>query len=600
MKKTFTLILMAMLLVAYGNLSAQILYYDFEQCNVGDKAAETLGEPWTTWNQAPGSAEDAAVSDEHSQGTRALKIDSGNDVVLKLGDKTTGVYNISFDMYIPEGKEGYFNILHEFAGTNSVWAYQMWFNSDEYGNHTWPYSNINPSFSFPFDEWFNITIDVFLDDALACAKINNELIGVWLFSSETTRSKQCHMSAMNFYAPSSDSSRNGFFIDNISFNEKEGPFVHELIAENESVEIVIEPNKHDTVISTLTNIGHTIIGNFDCWIDYGVGTDGGENKTLHYDLQPYYNYGYYSSNTYVEVGVQFLKESPMLSSMTGMKITKMQYYVPYSNGTYGCEGPMTFRIYKGFYDYYDNGLLAEKTLETYTLGAWNTVEFDHPIPLRGYDIFATVGFQQIDGGYPISLDAGPSSNSFADLVRLNHEDWFSLNENSLYYGGSEWGNLNIRLICEGQPVEASWVKKCPPLIPSYLIYNQSGDFGLAFNSDSLDFGMYEAVMIFETVFTGENVELSIPIKMKVSGANVEEIIDGQYKIYPNPTNGTLKIEAEDLQSISISNMLGQHIYEALVNGDRFEIDFSDHEAGVYLIRIETAKGVATKRVVVTR
>ena len=35
-------------------------------------------------------------------------------------------------------------------------------------------------------------------------------------------------------------------------------------------------------------------------------------------------------------------------------------------------------------------------------------------------------------------------------------------------------------------------------------------------------------------------------------------------------------------------------------GNEISYDFSKHEAGVYLIRIETAEGVATKRVVVTR
>ena len=35
-------------------------------------------------------------------------------------------------------------------------------------------------------------------------------------------------------------------------------------------------------------------------------------------------------------------------------------------------------------------------------------------------------------------------------------------------------------------------------------------------------------------------------------------------------------------------------------GNEISCDFGKHEAGVYLIRIETAEGVATKRVVVTR
>ena len=68
--------------------------------------------------------------------------------------------------------------------------------------------------------------------------------------------------------------------------------------------------------------------------------------------------------------------------------------------------------------------------------------------------------------------------------------------------------------------------------------------------------------------------------------------------YPNPTNGQVRIEANNLKQISISNMLGQQIYEDKAGCNEFSYDFGKHETGVYLIRIETTKGVTTKRVVV--
>lgn len=71
-------------------------------------------------------------------------------------------------------------------------------------------------------------------------------------------------------------------------------------------------------------------------------------------------------------------------------------------------------------------------------------------------------------------------------------------------------------------------------------------------------------------------------------------------VYPNPTNGQIKIEAEDLKHITISNMLGQIVYDSNASGNEFEYDFSNRETGIYLIRIETAKGVAVKKVSVTR
>ncbi len=71
-------------------------------------------------------------------------------------------------------------------------------------------------------------------------------------------------------------------------------------------------------------------------------------------------------------------------------------------------------------------------------------------------------------------------------------------------------------------------------------------------------------------------------------------------VYPNPTNGPVKIEAEDLRRITVSNALGQVLYEGKTDGDRFAYDFSQHGEGVYLIRVETASTVVTKRVAVTR
>lgn len=86
---------------------------------------------------------------------------------------------------------------------------------------------------------------------------------------------------------------------------------------------------------------------------------------------------------------------------------------------------------------------------------------------------------------------------------------------------------------------------------------------------------------------------------KTSGASVGEnnIV---VSVYPNPTNGQVTIEAEALKHITISNTLGQIIYEGQADGNMFEYDFSKYGTGLYLIRIETASGTLVKRVFVER
>ena len=80
--------------------------------------------------------------------------------------------------------------------------------------------------------------------------------------------------------------------------------------------------------------------------------------------------------------------------------------------------------------------------------------------------------------------------------------------------------------------------------------------------------------------------------------DVAEFDGNMASVYPNPTSSIVKIEAENIQNISIYNMLGEMVLDSQASGDTFEYDFSNNESGVYIVRVETAKGVVTKRVTV--
>ena len=82
--------------------------------------------------------------------------------------------------------------------------------------------------------------------------------------------------------------------------------------------------------------------------------------------------------------------------------------------------------------------------------------------------------------------------------------------------------------------------------------------------------------------------------------SITEDDENAIAISPNPTNGAISIEAECLQRIEVYNIIGQLIEKRQVDGDMVDCDLSGHEAGIYLIRIETANGIATKRVFLTK
>ena len=134
-------------------------------------------------------------------------------------------------------------------------------------------------------------------------------------------------------------------------------------------------------------------------------------------------------------------------------------------------------------------------------------------------------------------------------------------------------------------------------------------------TDVVSLATIPPVFSFEEVFEGcscttltvtchcipayENSEWHDYFTTIIEDCNPVPELDGSIvTVYPNPTNGTLKIEAENIEAISVYNLLGEKLFEASASGNSFEYDFSPYEAGIYLVKIQTDKGIVTQRVVV--
>ena len=66
-------------------------------------------------------------------------------------------------------------------------------------------------------------------------------------------------------------------------------------------------------------------------------------------------------------------------------------------------------------------------------------------------------------------------------------------------------------------------------------------------------------------------------------------------LYPNPTNGLLNIESQGTMYITVCNLLGQKLQEATAEGNTI-LDLSRLESAMYIVRIETEKGVTIQKV----
>ncbi len=220
MKKYLLFFVFLTALVMQGR--AQIIINEsFDTYTAGSKLAQQAGAPWTTWSSAPGGTEDPNVSSTQSSSpSNSVYIGtSANDLVVDFGDKTTGRYKISFEVFVETGKVGYFNILNDFAGTNSVWAMQAYLRTNGYISADAGAAKVD-SLPYTINAWNDIVFIVDIDDDFATMYVNGTELVSWTFSGGSFGTGSTHkLDAMNFYGWVDGTTQPGMYIDNFLFEQ---------------------------------------------------------------------------------------------------------------------------------------------------------------------------------------------------------------------------------------------------------------------------------------------------------------------------------------------------------------------------------------------
>ncbi len=128
---------------------------------------------WTTWSGATGNTEDGIVSTEQaSSGTKSFKIlttaaaGGPQDVVLKLGNKTTGRYELKWKYFVPTGKQAYYNIQNVVPIGAGSWNLDAFFGANNAGNIQIGAGASLAEFTYPSNEWFEVKHIIDLDNNL--------------------------------------------------------------------------------------------------------------------------------------------------------------------------------------------------------------------------------------------------------------------------------------------------------------------------------------------------------------------------------------------------------------------------------------------------
>ena len=83
--------------------------------------------------------------------------------------------------------------------------------------------------------------------------------------------------------------------------------------------------------------------------------------------------------------------------------------------------------------------------------------------------------------------------------------------------------------------------------------------------------------------------------VSITVTDVEENTDSKIQVYPNPTNGLLNVSGNGRMHISVSNLLGQRMMETIADSNA-ALDLSHYEPGMYLLSIETERGVTVQKI----
>ena len=594
-----------------------LLKETFESYEVDQYIAKDGAEHWTTWSKKPGTAEDGKIVDLN--GNKVGYLTYGNDQILKLGGYQAGVFELEFDIYVPEGKAGYYNILHQYEG-NTAWALQAYLQMTDDGNgnskiadgHGSVHAGIAEVADIPcvYDEWmhFRVAINANIDKAEYYYTIGgNEEVKAF----EWQWSKDCFgesvvgrkLDAMNFFPPTSSSE---YYIDNLMLKRIGGESAPIISFDNESVDASMDKDDLRTIELEIENIG-TSIAEYVAWIDYGKGAMSGNDNLVSYsaeDISESTSIGWDISSPLTFEIAALYPSSAYAGSVMGAYISQAAYYLGQFVDPNGSTVPMLepgtdmiFRIYGQGINGKPGDILAEKTVPAENIVLdWNIVKFDEPVALTGFDFYLAVEMTQCVGGAPIVFD-GKASNQmigYADLCRQSSSAAFkSLTE---FTGGATYGNLNLMVYCVGDAVKGGWAELSKK--DGELEVGAKETIEIEFTSFGLKKGeKYEAKLVLQT--NTEEGMLELPISLYVWGENVDEILSNTYNIYPNPTSAQVTVEGENINYIAVYNSVGQLV--KVVRTQNNVVDMSANESGVYFFNIvDNAGQSSVQRVVVAK
>jgi len=216
MKKNY--FVLALFMFAAIGMSAQDIDDNMESYGVGDVLDQDW---WTVWPGTSGITVSDAQAASGSQSGLVGADPATIDPVLDLGNKIFGVWYTNFNMYIPAGFEGYWNLQGEVPIGSGEWIIgNIFMNQDLAAPGVGLIDNCvgaPVNFDFPHDAWFPVELVVDISAGISAATWSLHVDGVEVIPAGTAFTDNggvvpTSYGGFNFY---SISTNNTYYLDDI-------------------------------------------------------------------------------------------------------------------------------------------------------------------------------------------------------------------------------------------------------------------------------------------------------------------------------------------------------------------------------------------------
>jgi len=268
---------------------------------------------------------------------------------------------------------------------------------------------------------------------------------------------------------------------------------------------------------------------------------------------------------------------------------------------------------------------------TSLLADWNDITLTNPVTIDATsELWIGYKITHAAGTNPAGCDEGPAIAGKGDMISTDGTTWQSMSQ--AYSLDYNWniegfvtslpdGSLPAQPMAKTMvPVQNSgWlVEKVNPdpkpvdgekALLRYAIYHHliggtytkldsvpAGTLTYT-HANALNTGFYHWYYVIARYTTGSSTNSNVVF---VNLLSVPEEITGEFRVYPNPATDMVNIEsATGIEEIILSNPVGEIVQKLVVSKENLvQMNISNLAMGVYNLRVRTAEGVATVKLVV--